>query len=196
MDNIQRMEILKGNLSDKRFNHSIGVMETAVKIAEHYNIDIKSAETAGLLHDCARDIRGSLLYKTCHKYRIKQNYITKAQPELLHGLLGVHVAREKYDIKDVEVLDAIKWHTTGRESMTLLDKVIYLADFTEPGRCFEGLEEVRNAVFEDLDKAMLMALDRTIKYVMMREVYIHPETIKARNGIIRDIRAKGKLEVN
>lgn len=189
METKQRIEILKKSLSEKRFNHSIEVMKIAVKLAEHYKANVSAAETAGLLHDCAREIRGSLLYQTCQKLNIKMDYVTKAQPELLHGIIGVYVAKEKYEVTSNEILDPIRWHTTGREKMTLLDKIIYISDFIEPGRCFEGVDEVRNIVFKDLDKAMLMALDRTIKYVMMREVYIHPETIKARNGIISDIRS-------
>lgn len=190
MDNKQRIELLKQNLSEKRFIHSIGVMETAVKLAEQYSADVAAAETAGLLHDCARDIRGTQLYQSCQKYRIKTDFVTKAQPELLHGALGVFVAKEKYEVTDDNILEPIKWHTTGRERMTLLDKIIYIADYIEPGRCFEGVDTVREAVYQDIDRAMLMALDRTIKYVMMREVYIHPDTIKARNGIISDIRRK------
>jgi len=190
MDTNQRIEELEKNLSKKRFDHSIGVMNTAVKLAEHYNANVSDAETAGLLHDCARDIRGGLLFKACKKYNINFDYITKAQPELLHGILGVHIAKDNYGVSDNSILDPIRWHTTGREKMTLLDKIIYISDFIEPGRDFEGVEEVRKLACEDLDKAMLMALDRTIKYVMMREVYIHPDTIKARNGIIYDIRAK------
>lgn len=190
MDNKERIEILKQNLSEKRFNHSIGVMETAVKLAECYNADVAAAETAGLLHDCARDIRGSQLYHSCHRYGIRTDFVTKAQPELLHGALGVFIAKEKYEVIDDNILEPIRWHTTGRERMTLLDKIIYISDYIEPGRCFEGVDAVREAVYLDLDRAMLMALDRTIKYVMMREVYIHPDTIRARNGIISDIRGK------
>jgi predicted HD superfamily hydrolase involved in NAD metabolism len=189
METKQRIEILKKSLSEKRFNHSIEVMKIAVKLAEHYKADVSAAETAGLLHDCAREIRGNLLYQTCQKLNIKVDYVTKAQPELLHGIIGVYVAKEKYEVTSNVILDPIRWHTTGREKMTLLDKIIYISDFIEPGRIFEGVDEVRKIVFKDLDKAMLMALDRTIKYVMMREVYIHPETIKARNGIISDIRS-------
>jgi len=190
MDNQKRIEILRQNLSEKRFNHSIEVMKTAVKLAEQYNADVEAAETAGLLHDCARDIRGGLLYQSCQKYRIKTDFVTKAQPELLHGALGVFIAKEIYEVTDNNILDPIRWHTTGREKMTLLDKIIYISDFIEPGRSFEGVDAVREVVYQDIDRAMLMALDRTIKYVMMREVYIHPDTIKARNGIISDIRGK------
>lgn len=190
MDTKQRIEILKQSLSEKRYNHSIEVMKTAIKLAEHYKVDVFAAETAGLLHDCAREIRGKLLHQTCQKHKIKLDYVTKAQPELLHGIIGVYIAKEKYKVTSKEILDPIRWHTTGRENMTLLDKIIYISDFIEPGRNFEGVDEVRNIVFQDIDRAMLMALDRTIKYVMMREVYIFPETIKARNGIISDIRVK------
>lgn len=190
MNTKQRIEELEKNLSKKRFEHSLGVMETAVKLADYYKANISDAETAGLLHDCARDIRGNLLFQTCKKYNINFDYITRAQPELLHGILGVYIAKDKYEVTSNSILDPIRWHTTGREKMTILDKIIYLSDFIEPGRSFEGLEEVRKMAYTDLDKAMLMALDRTIKYVMMREVYIHPDTIKARNGIIYDIRAK------
>lgn len=186
LENIK--EKLEASLSPKRFNHSINVMNTAVLLAKRFGEDEDKARIAGLLHDCARDIRGPRMYDMCKAYNIELDYLRAAQPELIHGELGVYVVKEQYNIQDKQVLSAILWHTTGCEKMTSLDKIIFLADYIEPARSFNGVEEARRLAYEDLNRAMLYALDRTIKYVMMREVFIHPDTLKARNSILREIK--------
>lgn len=178
---------LEGALSPKRFIHSLNVMNTAVELAKKHGIDREKAGIAGLLHDCARDIRGDEVFRFCKLYGIEVDYVSAAQPELLHGPLGYHLAREKYGVEEQDILDAIYCHTTGRENMDLLAKIVFLADYIEPNRSFPGVEEVRREAFTNINMALLQALDRTVKYVMMRGTYIHPDTIKARNGIIKEL---------
>lgn len=177
---------LEETLSPKRFKHSIGVMDTAVKLAEKYGEDRGKAAIAGILHDCARNIEGQEVLELCGRYGIEVNYITNLQPQLLHGPLGAALARDVYGVEDEDVIRAIACHTTGREDMTLLDKIVFIADYIEPGRKFHGVDKVRDLAYKDLDKAILISLDNTIKHILDKGVLIHPDTINARNFIIKE----------
>ncbi|MCR4434674.1 MAG: bis(5'-nucleosyl)-tetraphosphatase (symmetrical) YqeK [Clostridiales bacterium] len=175
---------LEHELSPKRYTHSVNVMKTAIELAAKYGVDVKKAEMAGILHDCARNIKGEEALRLCRKFGIDVDNISKIQTELLHGPLGSVLAREEYGIEDESVLAAICWHTTGRENMDMLEKIIFTADFIEPGRKFAGVEDVRKQAFIDISKAVLMSLDCTIHYVIAKGALIHPATIHARNYII------------
>ncbi|HHV30020.1 bis(5'-nucleosyl)-tetraphosphatase (symmetrical) YqeK [Acetivibrio mesophilus] len=173
-------------LSLKRFKHSLGVMDTAVSLAKEYGVNEEKAAIAGLLHDCAREIKGQALFELCEKYHINVDYITLAQPELLHGPLGAVLAAKEYGVEDEDIIRAIDCHTTGKENMTLLDKIVFIADYIEPGRRFTRLDEVRELAYRDLDRSILTSLDNTIRHIMNRGVFIHPDTIGARNFIIKE----------
>ena len=110
------------------------------------------AQTAGLLHDCAKCIPNDKKLKLCEKKNIPVSEIEEKAPFLLHSKLGVYIARKKYDVEDKEILSAVRWHTTGKPEMTQLEKIIYLADYIEPGRDkAPNLARVRRLAFEDLD---------------------------------------------
>lgn len=175
-------------LTPKRFAHSLNVMKMSVDLAKKYCEDVKKAEIAGLLHDCARDIRGGSVFRLCEKYNISTDEITCAQPELLHGPIGSFVAKEEYGIHDKMIESAIYCHTTGRASMGMLDKIVFIADYIEPDRSFPGVEEVRELVYRDMDKAMIAALNMTIIYVVSKGALIHPDTINARNSILLSVK--------
>lgn len=180
----QMKEKLKSSLSSRRFLHSIGVMDTAVQLAEIYGEDPWDAAVAGLLHDCAKDMRGEEILQMCRRFSIEADNITREQPELLHGKIGACIAQDEYGIEDKRVLDAIRYHTMGRENMSLLEKIIFIADYIEPNRSFPGVERIRKAAFSSLDEAMLMSLDNTIRQVIKKGVLIHPDTINARNYLV------------
>ncbi|MCX8131080.1 MAG: bis(5'-nucleosyl)-tetraphosphatase (symmetrical) YqeK [Clostridia bacterium] len=175
---------LQVELRPNRFSHSVNVMNTAIDLAKKYNVNTEKAAIAGLLHDCARDIRGEKVFKLCSEYGIEVNYITKKQPELLHGPLGSRLATVEYGVEDADIISAIDSHTTGCKDMSLLSKIVFLADFIEPARNFPGVDEVRRLAFEDIDAGMVSAFDRTITYVIERGALIHPETVEARNFIV------------
>lgn len=175
---------LEGSLTSKRFTHSLNVMKTSVELASKYAVNVEKCAMAGLLHDCARDIKGDELFEQCDKFQISIDEVSKAQPVLLHGPLGAAIAKTSYGITDEHVLKAIRYHTTGREEMTLLEKIVFIADYIEPGRNFPDVTKVRNMAFSDIDKAILMSLERTIMYVMSKGAPIHILTVKARNYII------------
>lgn len=182
----QIQDKLKGVLSPKRFKHSLGVMETAVKLAERYGADKRKAELAGLLHDCAREMKVEDILKVCRENNIEVDNISARQPKLLHGPAGSVIAREEYGIEDEEILSAIYCHTTGRKEMSTLDKIVFLADYIEPGRNFPGVEEVREAVFEDLNKGMVVSLMSIIKHLIAKRELIQLDTIDTWNYIINN----------
>ncbi|NLK67573.1 MAG: HD domain-containing protein [Clostridiaceae bacterium] len=183
--NIEDMKIkLQQSLNEKRYLHSIGVMDECEKLALHYEADVNKARIAGLLHDCAKNISQSEENTLLNKYEIKLDDIQKQSHALVHGILGMYVAREKYNINDEEILDAIYWHTTGRAGMTLLEKIVFIADYIEPARTFDDTEEIRKNAYEDIDRAIVLSADSTIRYLLERKKLVHPLTLDTRNDAI------------
>lgn len=183
-------EKLKSKLRDDRFEHSVSVMESAVKLSVRYGENPDKAAIAGLLHDCARYLEPEEMLPQCEMLGIKADDVSKENPKLLHDILGVYFAERDYGVSDPEILDAIRSHTTGSEDMTKLQKIVFLADFIEPGREFKGADELRVLAFEDLDKAVLKALDHTIKFVIKKAQLLHMDTVNARNWMLRDMSSK------
>ncbi|WAM30710.1 bis(5'-nucleosyl)-tetraphosphatase (symmetrical) YqeK [Caldicellulosiruptor naganoensis] len=177
-------EKLKELLDEQRFVHSLGTMEYAVLLAQKFGEDVQKAMIAGLVHDCAKCLEKEELLNYAFKSGIVIDNIMINQPELLHGPAGSYLAKQLFEIYDSEILNAIAYHTTGRENMTKLEKIIYVADLIEPSRKFKSVEILRKKSFEDLDKAVIMAMDNTIKYVIEKGGLIHPSTIFARNQLI------------
>ncbi|GAQ26001.1 bis(5'-nucleosyl)-tetraphosphatase (symmetrical) YqeK [Tepidanaerobacter syntrophicus] len=175
---------LKVNLGEKRFLHSIGVMETAEKLALRYGANVNKAKIAGLLHDCARGMSEELQLKLAQDFGILLDDIEIREKVLIHGPLGAELAKRDYGIYDEQILHAIKIHTTGDENMDILDKVIFIADFIEPSRCFPDVEKLRRVAFQDLDDTMVKAFDSTIRYVLTKRSLLHPKTISGRNFIL------------
>jgi len=171
-------------LSPKRFKHSLGVMETAVKLAELNGFDVKRAELAGILHDCAREFKNEEIIKICKENNIEIDDICGLEPKILHGPVGAVIAKNEYGINDEEILGAICCHTTGRKNMTVLDKIIFLADYIEPGRDFPGVDKIRKAVYEDLDTGMVVSLVNTIKHLAKKRQLIQKDTIDTWNYIM------------
>ena len=177
----QMEEKLKNVLSERRFNHSIGVMETAVKMAEYFGCDVEKARIAGLLHDCAKEIDKDDAVSLCEEFGIEVDEVKRVQKGLLHADLGAKILDLEYGVDDEEIYDAVKCHTMGRCGMTDLDKILYLADFIEPTRKeFDGLSKLRELCFRDLDEAMLFAINLSISFVMGKGKVLHKQTIKTR----------------
>lgn len=172
-------------IGEKRFNHSIRVMETALGLAKIYDYNLEKTRTAALLHDCAKYTDKLYLLKLANDFDIILDDVMLHNYELIHGPLGAKIAEKEYGIIDVEILNAIRFHTTGRENMTLLDKIIYISDYIEPGRNFAGVDEVRALAFKSLDESILLAMDNTIKFLINKNNFIHLNTINARNYILQ-----------
>lgn len=180
-------EHLKNSITSNRYTHSINVSATAIKLAEYYGSDAEKAGIAGLVHDSARELNRSLLLNYLAEESIEADDLTKSVNELLHGPAALHICRKVFDIDDEEILNAVRYHTTGRENMSLLEKIIYLSDCIEPGRCFKGVEELRGLAFDNLNKALLLAFDSSIQYIISRKGLIHADTVMSRNYVIKEL---------
>ncbi len=181
MDTLTMRQKLQTMLLEKRYNHSLMVMETAVKMAALYGVDEKKAEIAGLLHDCAKNYTTPQMLELCDHYGLTLDEVTKKQHGLVHAFLGAEVAKRFFDVDDPEIYDAIYYHTIGKPAMAPLTKVIYVADAVEPLRNFDGVERLRELAFTDLDRALVYQIDLTIKSVLKRGTLLHPNTIDTRN---------------
>lgn len=153
-------------LESKRYEHTLGVAFTAASLAMCHGADMRKAQTAGLLHDCAKNLTNEKRLTICRKNGIQISDAEQKNPFLLHAKVGSYLAKEKYGIKDREILDAITCHTTGRPAMTTLDKIIYISDYIEPGRCqAPNLSLVRQLAFQDLDECLFQILKDTLEYL-------------------------------
>lgn len=180
----QMVEKLKGMLSEKKFEHSMEVKDCAVKLAFIYDGDVEKASIAGLLHDCAKCLSDEELLKKAEEFGILLDDILKRESAILHASVGAEIARRDFEVTDSDILNSIKNHTTGNENMSLLDKIIYIADYISEDRKFPGIEELRKVAQEDINAGVLMGMDLTIKHILSKGRLIHPETIKARNSLI------------
>ena len=157
---------VKDVMTKARYEHTLGVEFTAASLAMRYGVDIDKAEIAGLLHDCAKCIDDEETRDDCKKYGVELTDVEKRNPFLIHSKLGAVYAEKRYDIKDDEIISAIRFHTTGKPDMTLLEKIIYIADYIEPGRDkAPNLKEIRKMAFMDIDEAMYMILKDTLDYL-------------------------------
>lgn len=169
---------LKKTLDSQRFEHTLGVEKTAVNMARIFHEDEEKAALAGLLHDCAKCMTLSQMVKAAKNVALDP--VMKESKALMHAVAGMCVAQDVYDVKDDEVLGAIRWHTTGHAGMTNLEKIVYLADMIEPSRKpYPGLEELRGLCMLDLDQAMHRALSMSLEHVQEQGKTLHPDTMAA-----------------
>lgn len=175
---------LKEHLTESRYKHTLGVVETAIRLAEIYKVDKNKAEIAALAHDIAKNMTIYDLKDIINKNNIKLSYDEEKTPELWHSIISPILGREIFGIEDEEILSAMRWHTTGKENMSKLDKIIYMADMIEPGRNFPGVDLIRKESFTDLDKGLLQGLTHTIKYLLDKGFPIDINSIKARNYLL------------
>lgn len=172
-------EKVRQSQKSSRFAHTLGVVETALQLAKQYQVDEKKTEIAALLHDCAKNYDGQEQIKLCKKYGITITEVEAQNPFLLHAKLGEYLARTEYGIEDEEILNAIRWHTTGRPEMTQLDKIIYIADYIEPNRYqAPNLDEIRRLAMIDLDECLYTILKATLAYLETKNDVIDPMTEK------------------
>jgi predicted HD superfamily hydrolase involved in NAD metabolism len=182
----EALKLVKLQLTDHRYHHTLGVMETAIALAKQYGGDEQKAELAAIFHDYA---------KFRPKDEMKEIIIEQGYPrnllefnsELWHAPVGAYLVEKEAGISDPEVLEAIRFHTSGRPGMNLLDKIIYLADYIEPGRHFPGVEEVRAVAIENLDQALIMAIKNTISFLLKKNQTVYPETFYTYNDLIRKL---------
>jgi predicted HD superfamily hydrolase involved in NAD metabolism len=186
MERKEALKLVKVQLTDHRYQHTLGVMETAIALAKQYGGDEQKAELAAIFHDYAKFRPKDEMKEIIIEQGFPQNLL-EYNSELWHAPAGAYLAEKEAGIIDPEVLEAIRFHTSGRPGMTLLDKIIYLADYIEPGRHFPGVEEVRNVAKENLDKALIMAVKNTIIFLLKKNQTVYPETFYTYNDLIRKL---------
>ena len=170
---------LKKELKPSRYEHSLGVADTAEALANAYGYPTHLAYVAGLLHDCAKYMSNEKLLSYAKKHEIEMTEGDSKAPHLLHAPIGAYIAKHTYGVKDEQILHAISVHTTGCPAMSILDKIIFVADYIEPHRDkAPRLDELRKLSYEDLDKAILWILEDTINYIKSGESYIDKRTFE------------------
>ena len=174
-------EIMKKLLKKSRYIHSLNVAKEAVRLAKLYGCDEKKAETAGLLHDICKNMTGEQQLQIINNSDIILDSVTALQPELWHSIAGAAYAERELLISDIEIITAIRYHTTARENMTLLEKIIYLSDLISEDRNYSGVEIMRQKVNESLDIAMREALLYIMSDLIQKQKPICEDTCKAYN---------------
>ena len=166
-------------LDESRYEHTQGVMYTAAALAMCYGEDVKKAMIAGLLHDCAKCIPTEEKIHMCEDNHLEISAVERKNPSLLHAKLGAFLAEETYKIEDPDILQAIASHTTGRPNMSLLEKIIYIADYLDPGRAeLPIMADVRSLVFQDIDECLYRILKDSLVYLETKHLPIDIMTEK------------------
>lgn len=190
------LETLEKRLKKSRFNHTLGVVETACKMAKHHGADPVSAMTAAALHDYAKNLTVDELSSYAQERQLEVDAVMNASGELLHGLVGAEMVKQCYGIDDEDILNAIRFHTTGRSGMSLLEQIVYLADAIEPGRSeYPGLKGLRKLAYDHLDAGVLVSVTGTLNYVLERGLPIHPNSVALYNELLMRLGESPKLRV-
>ena len=164
-------------LKKKRYRHTIAVCDTAANMAMSYGADIDKARIAGILHDCAKNIKGSELISLCREAELDIDTGLYDNSELLHAPYGAYLAEHLYHINDPDILNAIKWHTTGRPDMSILEKIIFVADYIEPWRdTAPNLSQIREIAYIDIDQCIVQICEGTLNYLTKSEINIDNQT--------------------
>jgi len=189
MDRQQIIQSVSVQMPERRWIHTQGVMSTAIQLAERYGENPQRAELAAIIHDVAKywPITDQAAYIKEHSLN-KQ--LLQYNKELWHAEVGASVAKEQYDVQDVAICDAIRYHTSGRANMTLLEKIVWLADYIEPNRDFPGVDEARELAEISLERAILFGLDQTILFLIEKGKVVYPVTLEARNSMVQQLSRK------
>ena len=176
---------LKREMDDSRYEHTLGVMYTSAALAMRYEYDMERAMLAGLMHDCAKCIPNAKKLKLAEKNGLEITELERNNPFMLHAKVGAMLAKVKYDIDDEEVLGAIRWHTTGKPNMNLLEKIVYVADYIEHNRAFPGVEQARDIAQVSLDRAVAYETARTVEHLAHQGLPIYPQTLETYNAFVK-----------
>lgn len=185
--------LLEKSLPPKRYQHSMRVYETALALGKRHHAEEAKVALAALLHDCGREIPVKESVEKARAFGLPVDFIEAGQPVLLHAKIGACLATQKYGVTDPEVLEAIRCHTTGAETLSLTARIVFLADMLEPGRKFPGVEELRRLAREDLEQAMFTAYRDTICYLLEAGALIHPAAIAGYNRLALQRKNTDKL---
>ncbi|MFC4599299.1 bis(5'-nucleosyl)-tetraphosphatase (symmetrical) YqeK [Cohnella hongkongensis] len=176
-------EATRAQMPDKRWKHTLGVVETAIGLANRYGGDPSRAELAALLHDYAKAWATDRMERVIREQGLPAELL-EHDKELWHAPVGAWAVKAEHGVDDEEVLDAIRFHTSGRVGMTKLDKIVCLADYIEPGRDYPGVDQIRERAEHSLEEALVAAFGSTIEVLVRRGKRIFPLTVLARNDLI------------
>lgn len=182
-------------MTEKRFYHTLAVESVSFSLAIRYNYDTDKATLAGLLHDCVKCLPDEEMLMQCEKYNLPISDVERRNAYLLHGKLGAYYAMQKYGILDEDILSAITYHTTGKENMNLLEKIVFTADYIEPNRSkkrIPDLDNIRKLAFSDIDKAVYQILANTLNYLDSGTGEIDQLTVKAYEYYKKKLNLKGE----
>lgn len=183
MDKAKALSIVKEQITEKRYIHTIGVMETAEKLANVYDVDRKKVQLAAAFHDYAKFRSIKEMQKIVIEENLDQRLLIYGN-ELLHAPVGAFLVKNEVGIVDEDVLNGIRYHTTGRPKMTPIEKIVFISDYIEPNRKFPGVEEVREIAFTNLDEALIIAISNTISFLMKKKQPVFPDTLETYNSLI------------
>lgn len=183
------IDIIKEKLDDKRFQHSLGVAKTARELAVKYGVDPELAYLAGILHDYGKNVSVENLIKIAERNKLITDEVERTNPFLLHGPVGAYLIEKELGIKDREVLEAIRYHTTGKPNLDKLGLIIYITDLIEPNRKLVGLDTIRQFTAQDLYKGVLEGINYTLIYLVQGNQPIHGLSIETRNWLL-ELRAE------
>ena len=180
------VEILKERLTEKRFFHSLAVAKEALRLAEKYGGDTKKSFLAGLLHDICKDDEPNLQLQLLNEFGIMLGGVEKNARKLWHAIVGAAYIKERLNLNDSEIISAVRYHTTARANMTLLQKILYLADFTSEDRDYPGVDDMRKAVDVSLEHAMFEALKFTVVDLVEKGMPVHSDTMEAYQEVVKN----------
>ncbi len=180
------VKFLKERLTPKRFYHSLAVAKEALRLAEKYGADTKRAFLAGLLHDVCKDDEPNSQLQILNEFGIMIDTVTKNTRKLWHARAGAVYLKEKLGIEDAEIISAVQYHTTAKANMSLLEQILYLADFTSEERDYPGVDDMRKAVDISLEHAMREALIFTVVDLTEKGMAIHNDTMEAYREIVKN----------
>lgn len=181
MTNEQFKEILQNRLTEKRYVHSLNVADSARELALIYGCDPEKAYTVGLVHDCCKDEPAGLQLSYMLENGVELSEYELDVAKLYHAICGAVYAEKEFGITDKDMLNAIRYHTTGRKGMSLLEKVVFIADFVSAERNYNGVDIMREKAKRSLDEAIVEGLGFTIKDLITRNMIVHPDTVLAFN---------------
>ncbi|WP_078552749.1 bis(5'-nucleosyl)-tetraphosphatase (symmetrical) YqeK [Bacillus alkalicellulosilyticus] len=185
MNREEALAIVKPHLTEHRYEHTLGVVKTAKELAKRFGADENKAELASIFHDYAKFRSKTEMKQILLDKQISLDMLEYGD-ELLHAPCGAYLVKTEVGIEDEEVLTAIQFHTTGRPGMTLLEKVVFLADYIEPNRKFPGVEEARELAKTSLDEAMILALRNTMTFLLKKSHAIYPGTLATYNELLQN----------
>lgn len=188
--NAEYIEALRERLTEKRFVHSLNVADTSKELALIYGCDPEKAYTVGLIHDCCKDEAPGLQLSYMLGNSLEMTELEINEPKLYHAMCGSVYARKEFGITDEDMLNAIRYHTTGRKNMSLLEKVVFIADFISAERDYNGVDVMREKAKRSLEEAIVEGLGFTIKDLIERERIIHPDTVDAYNDAMYSIQKR------